>query len=293
MSFIDTSYFVAELNIPNTGDTSTSQRVTWFIQKYEPLFLQQLLGYPLYKAFVAGMNVSAPATPDTRFLNLLYGAEYNDWQGYQAKWKGLIVTDNPIYNLAGGLVYKAPQYLTVGITAGLAPAATSFTFDGTAGTDDWRGWTPILFRSAPMVPDVDYSWDASLGKLQLLKVGDKFNNNEKLAAQFVLRANGPVPVVTITPNISCIANFVYYWYRRDASTQTTGIGEVIASAENSINVIPRKKIASAWNEMHEWVKEFIYFMDADARSATPVYPEWTSNNKIDALRYFGFMNPFF
>jgi hypothetical protein len=293
MSFIDASYFVAELNVPNSGQPAVLEKITWFIEKYEPIFLQKLMGYPMYKAFVAGINVVAPATPDIRWLNILYGAEYTDWQGYTQKWKGLIVTDNPIYNLAGGLVYKRPQYLTAGVTAGFTAGVNVATFNGGNGSDDWRGWTPIITRVGVMKPGVDYSWDMTTGVLTLLKPGDKFGNSEYFFVQFELRTDDGVPSVNITPNESCIANFVYYWLYRANVTQTSGFGEVITQAENSVNVSPRKKIASAWNEMSEWVKEFVYFMDADSRLATPLYPEWTNINKIDALKYFGFMNPIF
>lgn len=293
MSFIDTSYFVAELNIPNSGDTAVAERIQWFINKYEPLFLQKLMGYPLYKAFVSGMNVALPSTPSQRLLNILYGTEYIDFNGLPQKWKGLIVTDSPVFNIAGGLAYKIPAYLTAGVTAGLVPGANSFTFDGTNGTDDWRGWTPILSRCNTMKPGTDYSWDPALGRLILLRVGDKFGPSEDFFAQFQLRLDGQPSTVDLSANESCIANFVYYWYARAAATQSTGIGEVITNAENSINASPRKKLASAWNEMHQWVKEFCQFMEATQNTDPTIYPEWTISNAHDALRYFGFINPIF
>lgn len=184
MSFIDASYFVGELNIPNSGDTAVAERITWFINKYEPIFLQQLMGYPLYKAFTAGMAVVP--TPDARYTDILNGKEYTDFQGYTQKWRGLKTTTQ-----------------------------------------------------------------------------------------------------------SLIANYVYYWFRRSNVTQYAGIGEVMTKAENSDNVNPRRKIASAWNEMSDWVGEFCDFMQS-TQDATPlVYPEWTQVNKHDALRTFGFMNPIF
>lgn len=292
MSLIDASYFVGEIGIPNSADVPTAERIAWFINKYEPLFLQKIMGYPLYKAFVAGMNVIPPATPDIRFLNILYGTEYTDIQGLPNKWKGLIVTDNPVFNLSGGLAYRKPEYLKVGITAGLIAGANTFTFDGTAGKPDWRGWTPVLTRSAIMKPTIDYSWDVGNGILVLLGIGDKFNNNEDFFAEFQLRTD-TTPSVGITTGESCIANYVYYWYRKSGVTQFTGIGEVMTSAENSINISPWKKVAGIWNEMSGWIKEFLAFMDAMQLTTPVTYPEWTTNNKIDALKAFGFMNPIF
>jgi hypothetical protein len=293
MSFIDASYFVGDLTIPNTDEPAVLQRLTWFIQKNEPVFLQKLMGYPLYKAFLAGINVVSPAVPNIKWLNILYGAEYTDFQGYIQKWKGLIVTDIPIYNLSGGYVYKAPQYLTAGVTIGLTPGATTATFDGTGGKDDWRGWIPVLTRTGIMRPGVDYSWDTTTGQLALLKPNDKFGNAEDFFVAFQLRTDATVPIIDMAVNESCIANYIYYKYRRDGATQYTGIGEVITTAENSTAVSPRKKAATIWNEMHCWVKEFLAFMEATQMADPTIYPEWTFNNRNDAYRYFGFMNPFF
>lgn len=288
MSFIDASYFVGELSIPNSDEVPVLERINLFIQKYEPVFLQKLMGYPLYKAFVTGINVTAPATPDIRWLNILYGSEYTDRQGQLAKWKGLIVTDNPIYNLSGGYVYRKPEYLIAGETEGFPAGGNAVTFDGTMGTPDLRGWTPIITRGGVMRPDVDYSWDIAAGVLALLKPNDKFGPSEYFFMAFELRTD-PVIATGLVPNESLITNFVYYWLRRNSATQTAGIGEVITNAENSTNVSPRKKMASAWNEMRVWVREFISYMEQNAAT----YPEWTYPNEIDALRYFSFMNPIF
>lgn len=284
MSFIDASYFIGELNIPNTGETSVAERITWFINKYEPAFLEKLMGYPLFKAFVAGMNTPSP---DVRFLDILYGKEYTDYRGYPKRWKGLVKTDNPVFNLAGGLAYKKPLYLTAGVTAGFVPGVNTVTFS------DWIGWTPIITRVGVMKPDVDYSFDITTGLWTLLRPGDKFGNNEYFFVQFEQRTDGVLPVIDLSANESCIANYVYYWYRRSNVTQYSGIGEVMTKAENSDNVNPRRKIASAWNEMHEWAMEFCDFMQATQDSTPAVYPEWTQANKYDALKAFGFMNPIF
>jgi hypothetical protein len=291
MSFIDASYFVGDLNIPNSGQSEVAERITWFIEKYEPLFLRQLLGYPLYKAFVSGMAVT-PA-PDRRFLDILYGKEYTDFEGRIQLWKGLIVTDNPVFTMAGSSSYKKPVYITVGTTAGFMANTNSATLDGTNGADDWRGWTPILFRDGGLINEgIDYSWDSATGLLTLLVVNDVFDAGETFSAQFELRTN-PINAPDITPNESCIANYIYCKYRSNNSTQTTDFGEVVTNAENSANASPRKKIASAWNEMKEWVKQFCAFMEATQAADPTIYPEWTLQDEHHALKYFGFMNPIF
>jgi hypothetical protein len=293
MSFIDVSYFIGEINIPNTDEPAIAQRLTGFINKYEPDFLQKLFGYPLYKAFVAGMTVTPPATPAQRFLNILYGTEYTDFQGRLQKWKGLIVTDSPIFTMAGNLSYKKTVYITAGITAGFVPNTNTATLDGTNGTDDWRGWTPILFRDGELIfPDVDYSWNIQTGVLTLLGAGNVFGDDEQLASQFEERTD-PIDAPDVEGQESCIANYIYFRYKQNYATQTTDLGEVVTQAENSRNASPHKKMASAWNAMHYWVKEFCEFMEATANTDPTIYPEWTLPDEHHALRHFAFMNPIF
>jgi hypothetical protein len=67
---IDASYFNGEISIPNTDQDSVSQNVNWLINKYEPELLQKLFGYSFYKAFINAINVTPPAQPDVRWLNL-------------------------------------------------------------------------------------------------------------------------------------------------------------------------------------------------------------------------------
>jgi hypothetical protein len=293
MSLIDISYFVGDINnIPNTDQVAVQQRVNYCIQKYEQEFLRKLLGYPLYKAFVASLQVVAPAVPEQRMLDILYGKEYTNLQGYLTQWRGLIMTDNPVFNLAGEFIYKPPVYLTAGTSIGLTPGATTFTFDGTVGTPDWRGWTPIIFRAGPLEPGVDYSWDPDAGRLSLLRAGDKFGPGEKLSVQFQLRTD-PIDSTDVAPKQSPIANYIYFWYRRSQFTKTTEFGETISTADNTQNVSANEKMATAWNEMHHWVCEFIEFMDTNSSQGPTVYPEWQWIYRWDTIRHFEFANPIF
>jgi hypothetical protein len=289
---IDKSYFVGDLNIPNTGDLPVSERLTWFIQKYEPEFLLKLLGYPLYKVFIAGLAVTPPATPDQRFIDILYGKEYTDPNGLLCKWQGLIITDNPTLNLAGGYVYRKSEYITIGVTPGTIVGTTTQTFNGANGSSDWRGWVPVITRIGVMKPDVDYSWNKDTGVLTLLKAGDQFGNQEYFFVQFELR-NSDVTTPDFTTNQSPIAQYVYYWYTRIGITQTTGAGEVITNAENATNVSSRRKMATIWNQMHFWCVDFLNFIDAMNQQNPAAYPEWQWNQKANVICEFGFANPFF
>lgn len=188
MSLIDITYFDgSELNIPNTDKLEVQELVTTIITKYEDDFLRRLMGYPLYKAFMAGLPVTA-GTPQ-RIIDLVNGKEYTSLQGFLTQYRGLLITE---------------------------PA-----------------------------------------------------------------------------QMSPIANYIYYWYRRLNATQFTGIGEVMTTAENSTNQSPNQKMATAWNEMCRWVWEFVLFMDTNLALNPGLYPEWIWIYRWETIRYFEYSNPIF
>ena len=87
---IDSTFFVGgELNIPNPSG-STTNLLQWYINKYETDCLIKILGYPLYKAYLADPSLST-----TPIANLVNGVEYtNDW-GYDDYWVGLVESKSP------------------------------------------------------------------------------------------------------------------------------------------------------------------------------------------------------
>lgn len=294
MSLIDLTYFIGENAIPNTDNSSIAERVNWFITKYEPIFLRNALGFPLYNALMNGMNVTAPALPAQRFLNILYGTQYTDFMGYLQQWDGLIVTQNPVLNITGGYVYKKPEYLIAGATPGLVPGTNTFTFDGTNNTDNWIGWTPIITRVAPMIPGIDYSYNPLTGILVLLAPGDKFGAGETFAVQFQLNSNSTFSTSNVGQNESMIANFIYWYFMKDGVSQSTGFGEVMANAENAVRQSFRRKASDHWNGMSDKVRHLMAYLEvSNAPTQSPLYPEWTTIDEHHALRYFGFINPFF
>ena len=70
---------------------------------------------------------------------------------------------------------------------------------------------------------------------------------------------------------SLIANYVYYYHRKNNITSYTGIGESIAKSENSIIADPTPKLVRAWNEMvksygvipYPQVLDSYYFLNND------------------------------
>lgn len=90
---IDTSYFTGNINLPQTGNTEGSAIVTEFISRYEPVYLQAVLGYSLWKAFTDGIEGSGEI--DQRWENLLSGGDYT-YKGSDKRWTGFMVKPSPI-----------------------------------------------------------------------------------------------------------------------------------------------------------------------------------------------------
>lgn len=69
---------------------------------------------------------------------------------------------------------------------------------------------------------------------------------------------------------SPIANYVYYKFVTKEVEQNTGIGIVKPKAENAVIASALPKLVRAWNEMVNWQRDLIRYLDIN-RS---VYPEW-------------------
>jgi hypothetical protein len=82
MSLIDETYFIGELNIPNTDRPAVSEALTNMISIREKELLTDLLGYDMYKLFLASPT-------DPRWADLKNGKEYTV-NGRLHKWEGLI-----------------------------------------------------------------------------------------------------------------------------------------------------------------------------------------------------------
>lgn len=85
-SLIDNTYFVGDLHIASLSNSLVLARLTSFITKYEGQLLQDLLGYPLYKAFKAVIDEADPAQ---KWKDLRDGVEYTDVNDRTRKWMGL------------------------------------------------------------------------------------------------------------------------------------------------------------------------------------------------------------
>ena len=87
MSFIDSTYFVGEINIPNAA---TETPLTQAITHYEKEILISLLGYKLYSLLIADLVNGVPVTQ--KYLDLVNGKEFTHTycgEDYTIKWEGL------------------------------------------------------------------------------------------------------------------------------------------------------------------------------------------------------------
>lgn len=90
---IDYTKFTGKLTLPQTGNSDGLALVNEFIDTYEPEYLQNVLGYDLWKAFDEGTQGSG--TPDQRWIDLLEGKEF-DYCGTTLKLIGF--NNAPIQN---------------------------------------------------------------------------------------------------------------------------------------------------------------------------------------------------
>jgi len=104
MPLIDRTYFIGEINIPNTNQPAVQENIDYLIKKREPELLTQLFGYEMYKAFTTGL---AAPTPEQRWLDLRDGVDYTDTDGLSRRWMGLVTKEaaDPKQSLIANYVY--------------------------------------------------------------------------------------------------------------------------------------------------------------------------------------------
>jgi hypothetical protein len=108
-------------------------------------------------------------------------------------------------------------------------------------------------------------------KYLLIKNGSEFtDSNDRLQKWdgFVLNKNP-------------IANYIFYWNRRNAATSTTGNGETATAVENGSRVSSNQKMVTAWNRMVDLNRKLHAFLVANEDDYTEYagfsYPYWYSD----------------
>lgn len=273
MSLIDRTYFVVELNIPNTSQVAIGSAVDLFIEQYEDQFLNEVLGYTLSKALKAGLQVAPIAQ---KWTDLIEGVEYTDLASKTRFWKGLVTQPpavlnaldalNPIDVVVGrGQLYD-PVANTTSTTIPAALVGKTFRFEK-------RGVGSLIAGEYSIVGNT------------LTLIGDQFAINDVYTYKSATLA---INTSTGTNKKSLIANYVYYWYQRNNHTQTATTGENKAVNENSTAASPALKMVRAWNEMSAWICELVDYLNAKKDD----YTEWADQDVWCMLRKFKTINEF-
>lgn len=270
---IDRTYFVGELNIPNTSKSEISSLLDWFIEKYETKFLRDVLGLDLYNALKAGLQES---TVDQKWTDLIQGVEYTDLNQKTRLWRGFITQPPSVLNSLDALN-------TIEVTV------------GGGGPYD-----PVTGQSSTVIPAT------LVGKSFIIEqrgVGQLKSSEFSIAGNILTLSSGlfavndtyfyksatlAINTSTGTSKESPIAMYVYYWYIRNNHSQTASTGEVKSQTENAVQHNPALKMTRAWNEMSAWVCELKDYLDANET----LYPEWEEQDVWCMLKSFRPINEF-
>lgn len=273
MALIDRTYFVGELSIPNTSQVAIGSAVDLFIEIYEVKLLTEVLGYTLYKALKAGLQIVPLAQ---KWTDLIEGVEYTDLATKTRFWKGLVTQPptvlnaldalNPIDIVVGrGQLYD-PIPATTSTTVPAALVGKTFIFEK-------RGVGKLIAGEYSVVGNT------------LTLIGDQFAINDVYTYKSATLA---INTSTGTDKKSLIANYVYYWYIRNNHTQTATTGETKAANENSVMANPSLKLVRAWNEMSAWICELVDYLDTKKDD----YTEWADHDVWCMRRKFRPINEF-
>jgi hypothetical protein len=88
-----------------------------------------------------------------------------------------------------------------------------------------------------------------------------------------------------------IANYIYFYHRRDIITSTDGIGEQSSAVENGSRVSPNYKMTQAWNEMVDMNKKLHDFLVAN-EDIYPTYQYFTTGGDDEYNQLFTKINAF-
>lgn len=147
-----------------------------------------------------------------------------------------------------------------------------------------------MFTSAP-----DFKLELTLAQRSLPEVADTINGfvakyeplflTELLGADLYadllagLVAQPPLTKwTTLRDKVKpCVVPYVYWYYRDDNASQTTGTGETIAENENSRVITPARKMAKRWNEMVKLNLGVIAFINSRTEDYGAYYnPSWVA-----------------
>ncbi len=268
---IDRTYFVGDLNIPNSNLPDVGENLDWYIEKYENQFLEKLLGYDLYKAFRNGL---VQTTVEQRWNDLVFGSEYS-FHGKTVRWNGLKSVGSSIsttfLNLIDVVVGRGGDYDPVAGTNSVAvpPMLIDKPFN-------------IELRGYGLLRPDEYS---TAGGIFTWLTPKTFINGETLFYRDFAIYDFSIGPATLQQR-SIIANYVYWYWHKNHSTQTTALGETKPKAQHAVAASPALKMVTAWNEMYQEVLSFLRFVQNGS------YPEWDQSHAGNVLYHFHKANTF-
>lgn len=171
MNLINQSFFVGEINIPNTNVQAVSEKLSYFINKYEPECLLKILGYPLYRVF--GNEASQ------RMTDLINGAEYFDALGNVNKFKGLIHDTN--YSLIAYYIYYFFQKSSITESTGVSTKLPDSEAGKTVSPADKMisAWNNFATESQSLISFLWFKGDVNDNR-----VYPEFSNSQYWSARF-------------------------------------------------------------------------------------------------------------
>lgn len=120
-------------------------------------------------------NWSFPGLPRTNYI----------FSFVEIDGSGNPLTQLALFNVVpsglGTILTRDPEQIEVGTTVGLVAGTTGFTFDGTGGKPDYRGWEINVEEYAgvnTLIKNVDYSWNSVTGEFLLLTSGAVLADNQ-------------------------------------------------------------------------------------------------------------------
>jgi hypothetical protein len=177
-SFINSAFFIRNINLTNLNVPEVIDRLNYFITKYEPECLENILGYELYTLLLSESS--------QRMLDLSYGVEYIDNYGRLFKWKGLVHGAN--ISLIANYIYFYFQEANALQTTGTGTKSTKAEAGMSEAPHDkmLHAWRFFASETRNMAYFLWYSTDALTG----LRLYPEFSSDQYYRTNYLARAGG-------------------------------------------------------------------------------------------------------
>ncbi len=135
-NIIDSTYFTRELHLANKGQSEVVTEIAAYIAKYEPDYLDELLGPTLASEFIAGLAVGAPEAK---------------WTDLRDKLANATLKISPIANYVYTFIQQAKTTTTAGTSE--TKAKNENSYPASSVDKEVRAWNEMKTLS-----DKVYEW---------------------------------------------------------------------------------------------------------------------------------------